>query len=71
MPVAPEVRSFGRDHHEVPHPGPDVLMAAGADVGLQRLERLDTTDLDRPVQRGISAHSSKPATTANAVATIT
>jgi hypothetical protein len=46
-------------------------MAAGADVGLHRLERLDTADLDRPVQRGISAHSSSPATTASAVATIT
>jgi hypothetical protein len=71
VPVATEVRGVGRDHDEVPDPGPDVLMAAGADVGLHRLERLDTADLDRPVQRGISAHSSSPATTASAVATIT
>jgi hypothetical protein len=52
----------------------DLLLAARAQVGLAGLERLDATDLDLAEvgidQRGISAHSSSPATIANDNATI-
>lgn len=71
MPVAAKVGRLGRHHHNVAQPRKDVLLAAGTDVGLLGLEGLDAPDLDRSVQRGISAHNNSPATTTTAAATIT
>lgn len=71
VPVATQVRRLGRNHHDVADPWADVLLATGADVGLQGLERLNPADLDRSAQRGINAHSNSPATTATAAATMT
>jgi hypothetical protein len=69
--MATQVWGVGRDDHQVPGAWPDVLLATRAHVGLQGLERLYPPDLDRTAQRGISAHSSSPATTATAAATMT
>jgi len=45
VPVSPQVGSQFGDDHEVTNPGPDVLVAAGAEVGLDGLVRLDGTHL--------------------------
>jgi hypothetical protein len=71
MPVAPEIGRIGGNDHEMPSPGPDLLHAAGAQVGLVGLERVDQTDLDGSAQRGINAHSRITAITRKAAITIT
>lgn len=74
MPVTSKVGCLPRDNHHVTGLRRDLLLAAGAQIRLARLERLDAPDLDVAEvgidQRGISAHSSSPATTANESATI-
>lgn len=52
---------------EMAGPGRDLLVAAGAEVGLAGLVRLDPPDL----YLGISAHRRSTATTANAATTST
>jgi len=69
--VAAQVGIERRDHHQVPGAGRDLLLTPGAEIGLGRLERVDQADLDRSVQRGISAHTRRRAITANAAATMT
>jgi hypothetical protein len=46
VPVAAQVGGVEGDDHEVADAFGDVLVAAGAEVGLARLEGLDPTDLD-------------------------
>jgi hypothetical protein len=70
MPVAPEIRRAGRNHHQMTGAGTDFLMASRAEVRLARLVRVDLPDLDL-AQRGMSAHSRMAAITTNAAATIT
>jgi hypothetical protein len=70
VPVAPQVDRVEGNDHQVTHADADLLLAARAEVGLGRLERLDPPDLDL-VQRGMIAHSNASATTANATATST
>lgn len=74
MPVPSKVRGIPRNHDQVADPGRDLVLASRAQVRLAGLERLDAADLDLAEvgidQRGISAHSSSPATAANDNATI-
>jgi hypothetical protein len=70
VPVTPEVHRVERNDDQVPDAGRDLLLAAGAEVGLGGLKGLDPSDLDL-VQRGIIAHSRTSATTTNAAATST
>jgi hypothetical protein len=51
--------------------GTDLLQTARAQVGLARLEGVNEPDLERPAQRGISAHNRITAMTAKAAATMT
>jgi hypothetical protein len=69
--MSAEIGGIGRHDDEMPEAGSDVLLAPGADVGLEGLERVDAANLHRPVQRGINAHSNSPAMTATAAATMT
>jgi hypothetical protein len=71
MPVAAQVGRLGGHDDEMPRARPDVLEAAGAEVGLAGLKRVDEADLVRRVQRGIRAQSRIPAITAKATTTIT
>jgi hypothetical protein len=71
MPVAPKIWGVGRHDHQMPGARPDFLQAAGTQVGLDGLKRMDQADLDGPVQRGISAQSRITAITANAMITMT
>jgi len=70
VPVAAEIHRIERDDDEVPDARGDLLLAAGAEVGLGGLERLDAPNLDL-VQRGMIAHNRMSATTTNAAATST
>jgi hypothetical protein len=70
VPVAAEVHGVDGDDHHMAHAWGDLLLAAGAQIGLGGLERLDPPDLDL-VQRGMVAHSTASATTTNATATST
>jgi len=69
--VSTQIGSIGRHDDHMAGPGWNLLLAPGADVSLDRLERLDPADLDRANQRGINAHNSNPATIRPANATIT
>lgn len=70
--MAPELGLVDGHDHEVAHPLGDLLVAAGAEVGLAGLERVDPPDLDLPlVYLGIRAHSRRPIVTAKAAATST
>ncbi len=71
MPMAAQVGSVGGHDDEMPRARPDVLEAAGAEVGLAGLKRMDEADFLRRVQRGIKAHSRIPAITAKATTTMT
>jgi hypothetical protein len=71
VPVTAEIRGVGRYHHEMAGAGCDLLKATRTDVGLVGLERVDQADLDRPVQRGIRAHSRITAITTKAATKIT
>ena len=71
MPMAAQVGRVGGHDDEMPRAGPDVLEAAGAEVGLAGLKRMDEADFLRPVQRGIKAQSRIPAITAKATTTMT
>jgi hypothetical protein len=63
---------FVKGHHdEMADADGDVLIAAGAQVRLGRLVRVDPADLDVLAQRGISAHNKQTATTRKAAATYT
>ena len=66
-----QVRRPCRHDHDMARAGWDLLLAAGADVGLDCLKGLNAANLSRADQRGISAHNSIPATIAAASATIT
>jgi hypothetical protein len=69
--MAPEIRRVGRHDHEMAGAGHDLLQAARTQVGLVGLKRMDQTDLDGSVQRGIRAQSRITAITANATITMT
>jgi len=74
MPVAAQVGGVERNDHDVADPDGNVLVAAGAEVRLRGLVRMDPPDLDCVLpsvagQRGIRAHNSRRATTRNAAAT--
>jgi hypothetical protein len=73
VPVTSQVGGLEGDDDEVTEPDGDVLVAAGAQVGLAGLEGLDPPDLDRFVvgQRIPAAHNTRSATTAKAAATST
>jgi hypothetical protein len=71
VPVSAKIWSLGRHDDDVSGARRDLLLATRADVGLDRLERLNPADLRRTDQRGINAHRSIPATIAAASATIT
>jgi hypothetical protein len=73
VPVAAEVGRLGRDGDEVADPRLDVVVAAGAEVGLDRLVGLDAADLDVPVDpdHPRNPHSTSATTTTMAAATIT
>lgn len=66
-----QVRGMSRHHHDMPGPRQDELLTTRAHVGLPRLEGVDPADFGRLGYRGISAHSSNPATIATATATMT
>lgn len=74
VPVAAEVSGADGNDHEMPEAGLDLLVAAGAQVRLDGLERLDGADLDRVPTvrpyRGIRTHNSRAATTMKAAASI-
>jgi hypothetical protein len=44
MPVPPQVWSFYRDDNDVADTGPDLLLAAGAEICLSCLYGLDSPD---------------------------
>jgi hypothetical protein len=71
VPVPAEVGGIQRHHHHMTDAGTYLLQAAGAQVGLARLEGVNEPDLERPAQRGIRAHSRMTAITAKATATMT
>ena len=52
VPVPAVVRDAGRHGDDVAHALGDVLLAAGAEVGLGRLVRLDPPDLDLVIFEG-------------------
>jgi hypothetical protein len=74
VPVPAQVgRVEGHDHQMARAEG-DVLVAARAQVRLDRLERVDPADLDLVSRRaylGINAHSRRASITATAAATNT
>ena len=51
--MTPAGRIRHRDYDEVPDPGTDLLVAAGAYVGLVGLVRLDPVDLRRTAAHGV------------------
>jgi hypothetical protein len=67
VPVPSEIGSVERDDDHVPEARDDVLVAAGTQVGLGRLERVDPPDL----YLGISAHTRRASVMAKAAATST
>ncbi|MDQ1411648.1 MAG: hypothetical protein QOE07_236 [Acidimicrobiaceae bacterium] len=69
--MAAQIGCSCRHDHYVSRLRRNVLLAAGTDVGLASLKGVNSADLHRVRQRGISAHSSNPATTASATATMT
>ena len=72
MPVAPPFRIVSRDDDEVADAFADLLVAAGAEVRLAGLERMDAPDIDVLCgYLGISAHSTRAIVIANAAATRT
>jgi hypothetical protein len=71
VPVAPQIRCVEGYDHDMAGAGLDALPATGADIRLASLERVDATDLERPAQRGISAHRRMAAITAKAATNIT
>ena len=66
VPVPAEVGRVVGNHHHVADTDVDLLVAAGAQVALRRLERMDHPNLDVVAYRGIRAHKSSAAVTANA-----
>lgn len=50
VPMAPKVRGVARHGHVMPHARGDTLVAAGADVLLHRLVRLNPSHLDGAVE---------------------
>jgi hypothetical protein len=71
VPVPAQIDGLERNHHEMPRARCNLLLATGTYIGLGRLKRLDPANLGTVAQRGISAHSSRRATTMNAAATST
>lgn len=75
VPVAPLVWGVEWDNDEVRGARVDVVRAAGAHIGLARLERVDESDVERVVvrvaYRGNAAHNTSSATTTNAATTST
>lgn len=65
MPVPAQVGSVERNDHQVHGAREDVLVAAGAEVGLEGLVGLDPADLDL---YGLNAHSRSNSVTARAAA---
>ncbi len=70
VPVPAEIRSLERYDDVMAHPGDDVVVAAGAPVGLAGLVRLHPSDVV-PGYLGYRTHSKSSATTTNAAATNT
>lgn len=65
MPVASQVRGIEGDHHHMPCSLWDVAVAAGAQVGLRGLIRLNGSDLDLDmVECGVIDHPSSAQTSA-------
>jgi hypothetical protein len=78
VPVAAKVRRLQRDDDDMTGARRDVLVAAGAQVGLGRLEGLDPTHFDLGVEPPRSAgrhprnaQATSSATTTRAATTIT
>jgi hypothetical protein len=71
VPVAAEIWRIERHHDHMAGAGPDLLQAAGAEVGLSGLEGVNEPHLEGPAHRGIRAHSRMTAMTAKAAATMT
>jgi hypothetical protein len=77
VPVAPEIRCFAGNHHEVAQADGDVLVAAGTEIALGRFVGLHPSDLDVLVQRVAGrhhprkAHMSRPRHTTSAATTMT
>ena len=83
--MAPILGRVAWDHHFVPEPGRDLVVASGAAVRLDRLVRMHVAHLDRTfghlgamhhrnaslVAQPNTAHSTRAATTASAATTIT
>ena len=67
MPVPAQVGIVEGHHHDVADPEPDLVVAAGAEVGLGGLVRMDAPYL----YRGISAHRISASATAKAASTYT
>lgn len=66
-----QLRLVEGDHHEVTEADGNVLVAAGAEVGLAGLERVNERDLEvvLVVAQPRNAHSNSTAQTMNAAAT--
>jgi hypothetical protein len=71
VPVAAQVGLLERDGHQMADALVDLLVAAGAEVALGRLVRMDPADLELVLYRGIRAHRRSRATIRNAAATYT
>ena len=76
--MTPEVGRVDRHDDEVTSPRRDLTFAAGAEVLLRRLVRLDAPDLERPAavvldpgHEPSSAHARSNTTTTTAAATMT
>jgi hypothetical protein len=66
VPVPAQVGRLVGDDHQMADADIDLLVAAGAEVALRRLERMNHPDLDVVAYRGIRAHNNSAAVTANA-----
>jgi hypothetical protein len=67
--VAPVLGDVERHHDEVGDPHRDLLMTAGAQVGLARLERVDERDLEVVVLYARVAHKTRRTHTTTAAIT--